>query len=263
MYCLTDSICRIRIKCWYFRHILSIKAVQLYFTVKQIHKHHQWVVFLLTASPSCQAHLGSAGCRQTLWEICTALLSRPVWLPRLTTDQPAAWSTSARLSAESTTPCSMTSFIVSGSSIAHSRYMTTRSGHLRLSVVCFGWIANGYLYFLWQNVPLQDTNRSLGFLGWGWGWWLNLKHISSACASHSQHLSAGDIQHLELFTYSVLPFLLLHPGSSCRSTKTRCPSPPYGSLYDEGCSERQKRCRAWWNNRVLAPCVSGACRRAL
>ena len=41
-----------------------------------------------------------------------------------------------------------------------------------------------------QNVPLQDTNRSLGFLGWGSVCWSNL--IASACASHSRHPSAGD-----------------------------------------------------------------------
>lgn len=191
---------------------------------------------------------GTAGCRQTLWEICTGLWSRPVCPPRLTTDQPVAWSTSAHLSAEWMTPCSTTSFIACGSSIAHLRYSNMLC--LSISVWFIGWLLTDIFTSL-QNVPLQDTNRSLGFLGWGSACWLNLKCIASACASHSRHPSAGDKKAPKTFFYllaSTSPFLLLllQPRSPCRSTKTQCPPPPRSlSFKDEGCHKRQKKMSGW------------------
>lgn len=44
---------------------------------------------------------------------------------------------------------------------------------LHKCVVIVGSLLMGTFVSL-QNVPFQDTNRSLGFLGWGWVCWLNI-----------------------------------------------------------------------------------------
>lgn len=195
----------------------------------------------MVACPCQQALLGIVGCRRTLWEICTGLWSRPVWLLQLTTDQPAAWSTSARLSVESTTPCSATSFTACESSTAHLRYasMSWASTPLHYVCCCFCLLIDTLASL--QNVPLQDTHRSLGFLGWGCGF--KLLHTPSACASHSRHLPPGDKRHLNpSFTRSALCFLsaLLQHRSPCRSKDT--PAPPHrGSLSSDSCYEMTKK----------------------
>lgn len=71
---------------------------------------------------SCQAMDVTAGCRRTLWWICTVPWSRQTCL---ITDQPTAWNTSARLSAELTTPCWMTNFTAYEFSTVHSMYNNT------------------------------------------------------------------------------------------------------------------------------------------
>lgn len=129
---ITDSCRLIRVENVHFHYTVTLIFL-IYFRKKSpscvwLGKHLQWffsLVCTVNVSVTCcccwQAPPETAGCRPTLWEICTGRSSRPVWHPRPATGQPAALSTSAHLSVESTTLCSTTNFIAFGSSTALSR----------------------------------------------------------------------------------------------------------------------------------------------
>lgn len=121
-----------------------------------------WVLWLSACRQDLQ---GTAGCRQTLWEICIGLWSRPVWLPQPTTDQPAAWSTSDRSSVESTTRCLMTNSIAFGSSTAHLRYhdmfRASHGRHKRVSLL--DHYSAPVLCFFPTECPLSRHKPLFGF----------------------------------------------------------------------------------------------------
>lgn len=136
-----------------------------------LNKSHPLVQFALTflsiiACLCCQAMYGTSGCRQTLWGICTGLWSRPICLPRLSTDQPAAWSTSAHLSAEWMTPYSMTSSTDSGSSIAHLRYDHILFWAFTFLHICaFYYSITNYFFHLFAECPSSRHKPVIRFLG--------------------------------------------------------------------------------------------------
>lgn len=188
----------------------------------------------------------TAGCRQTLWEICTGLWNRLAWLPQLTTGQPAALNTSAHLCAESTTLCSMTNSTGSGSSIVPSRCV----------VLCFDdiwpmgfwWSVNVpvFIFGSLQNVPLQDTNRSMGFLGWRW---VNGLKIFPLPVPHRANIFPLEITGTWSLYFSSLLSALFSFYSSFHSAQKHKDSVSLES--GETFRRRQNRRLVWWINEFM------------
>lgn len=218
-----------------------MQAVYLYCAVKK--KQFNIKSLLMIARPSCQAMDGTAGCRQTLWEICIGLWSRPVCPPRLTTDPPVAWSTSAHLSVEWMTPCSMTSFTACGSSIAHLRYNNMFWAFMSLHKCMIYWlITNWYLHLLTEC----PSSRHKPIIG------LFRVRISVLIKPQTYRLCLCLTQPASLLLETKGTKNLLLPARLYISFPTTAPSTSLTVQEHKdsaGCYKRQKRCLAGWNNK--------------